>query len=356
MLTLDVFNSDPFSAISLSAAVDKVAYVPDFLTGFPDLFEPVPVPTETILIEQRANAPALIQTSPRGAPPSQKGGDLRQARSFNTVRFARSARITANQLQNIRAFGQVSELQSLQMEVARRTMLIKRDFALTKEAMLFNLVTQGKAIDAANGNAVIYDWSTEFNQTLPTEVAFDFATRNATANVGDGQIRVICNTIVRNLKKSLQGLGGNRVRVVAICGDEFWDKLTSSLEVRATYHNWMAAQDLRNDVGKAWSGFRYGDIEFFNYRGTDDQASGSDSGTLGLAHDKAKFFPVGAGIFQWALAPAERFEFVNTPGQEMYAWVVPDKDRNSYVDIEHYSYPLPVCVQPQSLFSARDEA
>jgi hypothetical protein len=53
------------------------------------------------------------------------------------------------------------------------------------------------------------------------------------------------------------------------------------------------------------------------------------------------------------MAPAERFEFVNTMGRDMYSWVVMDRDRDMWADIEFYSYPLAVCVQPQALASAR---
>jgi hypothetical protein len=43
MLTMDVFKQDAFSATSLTAAVDKVGYVPGFLGLLPDLFVPPPL-------------------------------------------------------------------------------------------------------------------------------------------------------------------------------------------------------------------------------------------------------------------------------------------------------------------------
>jgi len=341
MLTMDVFNSDMFSATSMTAAVDRYGYVPSYLQSIPGLIVPVPVSTEDIWIEARANAPALIQTSLRGEPPKQKGGDQRDARGFKTRRLALSSRITASQLQNIRGFGSTTELMSLQMEVGRRQFMLKQDMQLTKEFWTLGMI-QGKVIDA-NGD-VIYDWNAEFNQAQPDEIAFNFA------NAEEGDIVTSCNLVTRTMIRNLQGLGGNGVSIRAACGDQFWDQLTTADEVRDTYKAWQAAQDLRNEVSKPWSVFQYGGIGWFNYRGTDDNS------TVAIPPSKAKFFPVNSGIFQWALAPSERFEFVNTPGLDAYSWIVRDIQRNMYADVEESTYPLAVCVQPKALMSGRSGA
>ena len=335
MLTMDVFNSDAFTARSLTAAVDRLGFVPTLLQTLPKLVTPVPVRSELVMIEGRGYAPALIQTSPRGSAPKQESGDNRDLRAFRTFRLADASRITASELLGIRAFGSESELKQLLTEVARRQMKIKQNFQLTRENWYLGMV-QGKLADA--DGTVLYDWATEFGQTRPAEVAFGFSA------AADGDIIKKCNQITRTIKKNLKGIGGVGVRIVAICSDEFWDALTQSTEVRKTFLNWQSAQDLRNDHGMAWSAFTYGGIEFVNYRG-------SDGAEVAVPASKAKFFPVGAGIFQEAHAPAEAFDFVNTPGQEMYSWVVPDRDRNMFADIECYSYPLTVCVQPSALMS-----
>lgn len=346
MLAMDVFTQNAFSAIEMTMAVDRVGYVPSTLASIPGLYDVVPVVTDHIFIEARANAPALIQTSPRGAPPAQKGGDLRNARPFRTVRLAMASRITASELQGIRAFGSQTELKTLQNEMSRRTMKIKQDFTLTKENLLLGMI-QGIVYDA-DGTTLIYNWATEFGQSIPAETAFNIPAPGA--GIGSTPIRQVCSNIRRVMSRNLQGLGGNTFGIVALVGDTFWDLLTSTDEIRTTYLNWAAAADLRNDVGSVWSSFRFGEITFMNYRGTDDNS------TLAIGATKAKIFPVNAGIFQWAQAPAERFEFINTPGRDMYSWVVMDDDRNMWADVEYYSYPLPVCVQPQALASGRSGA
>lgn len=338
MATMDIFNSDAFSSTSLSGSLDKLGYVPGLLRSLPGLYVPAPVRTESIFIEERENAPALIQTSERGEAPPNRVGEKRKVRGFATVRVAQKSRIHASEIQNIRAFGSESELMQVQTEVARRQLLMRRDFELTFENMLLGMV-QGLAVDA--DGSTIYDWAAEFGQTIPAEVDFDLD--NATP--ASGAVRKKCTAAVRSILTGLRGLGGNGVRIIGLCGNAFWDDLTAHPEVRETYLNTMAAAELR--MGNAYEQFTYGGITWVNYRGTDDGT------TVAVGTDKAKIFPVGAGIFQWALSPGESFDFVNTLGQEMYSWLVTDKDRNAWVDVEMYSYPLPVCTMPQALYRAK---
>lgn len=338
MLTMDVFKQDAFSSTSLTAVVDKVGYVPGFLGSIPGLFEPVPVRTEAVWIESRGTEAALIQTSPRGAPPGQKGGDRAEARPFKTRRLALGSRIMASELAFIRDFGSETEIMQLQTEIARRQFLLKRDHDLTFENLKLGAV-QGLVADA-NGDT-IYNWATEFGQTIPAEVDFDLDN----ANPASGALRTKCTAAVRSITRGLKGVGGSGVRVIAICGDDFWDLLIAHPEVVKTYLNYQAAAALRDPV--AWETFNFGGITFTNYRGTDDGS------TVAVPASKAKFFPAGSGIFQWAMSPGERFADLGTVGQQFYSAIVTDKDRDAWADVEVYSYPLPVCTMPQALYRAR---
>ena len=338
MANMDIFNADPFRAVSMTKAVDRLGHVPAILGDIPGLFEPVRVRTTDVFIEERGSSPALIQTDERGAPPRRRTESARSVRSFKTTRISQADTLTADQVAGIRAFGTETELQQVQQEVARKQMLCNRNIQLTKEHMRLGAV-QGIVVDA--DGSVIYDWAGELGQTIPTEIDFDLDA----ADPESGIIRKKCNQVSRSITRNLQGMGGGQVRIMGLCGDDFWDDMTAHPEVRETYLNTQEAADLRE--GNAWESFRYGSITFSNYRGTDDGS------TVAVPPDKCKFFPVGAGIFQRAQAPAETFDFVNTPGQDMYSWLVRDRDRNAWVDIEMYTYPLYVCVQPSALHRAR---
>lgn len=339
MSILDVFKGDAFSVRSLTAAVDRYDYVPGYLGSIPNLFVPKPVRTREVWIEERDFGARVIQTSARGEPAMQRGGDQRRARAFETTRIGDASRVWADEIQAVRAFGEEASVKDMQKEVGRRQMKLKQDFDLTKEHMRLGAV-QGVVVDA--DGSVIYDWFSEFGQTEADAISIKLAKSGAGA-AEEGDLLIQCNAIRRGMVRDLKGLGGTGITVHALCGDSFWDDFITLPEVRKTYQFAMAAKDLQNDVGGAWESFRYGQIMWHNYRGTDDNS------TVAVPTTTVKFFPSGANVFHVAQAPAERFEFVNTPGQEDYSWLVHDKDRDMWVDVEQYSYPLHVCVQPKAL-------
>ena len=337
MSNLDVFNGDAFTVTSLTAAVDRYSYTPNFLGSVPGLFVPTPVRTTSVWIETRDFAPKLIQTSPRGSAPNQESGDQRGAKAFKTTRIADSSRIWAEELQGIRAFGQEQAIKDLQLEVGRRQMKIKQNFELTKEHMRLGAI-QGIVLDA--DGSTIMNWFDEWGITANADYTFDFSN----ASNPEGWIRKKCNSIIRSTLRSLKGIGGTAVTIHGLCGDDFFDALTQNNEVRHTYQA-QAALAMQNDTPAAFDSFRYGRSIWHNYRGTDDNS------TVAIPPNKVRFFPVGAGIFPVAQSPAEKFEFVNTPGQETYSWIVPDRDRDMWADVELYSYPLHICTMPGALNS-----
>lgn len=334
MLTMDVFKQDAFSAVSLSAAVDKMDYVPDFLSNMPGLFEDDPVRSVEIWIEERSTGAVVLPFSPRGTAPHQTGGDQRKARAFSTLRFGDASRITASELLGIRGFGSEVNLKTLQEEVGRRQFKIKRNMQLTKEFHKFNCVTAGLVKDA--DGTTKYDWASELDQVVPADVNIALTTYDQ-----NGGIRKTVNGIRRTIQKNLKGVGSAK-QIIALCGDNFYDALTGNKEVRETYLNTSKAQSLQNDVGQEWESFKYANVTWINYRGTDD-------GSFGVNTDNCHFVPLGAGIFRWAMSPGEKMEHVGTMGQDVYSWIVTDKDRDSWADVEVYSYPLPVCTMPQAL-------
>lgn len=347
MAQLNVFTQDAFSMQQLMAAVEKTPYQPMWLGQLAGglLFEPMPVRTTVVSIEEREGKLSIIQTSPRGAPLDQRQTEKRKMRNFNTSRIAKQDTITADEVQSIRQFGMETELMQVQSEVARRLSGpsgLLRDVELTWENMRLGAV-QGTVLDA--DGSTIYDWFTEFSITQDSEIDFDLDA----ASPASGVVRKKCNQVLRQMARAAKGawIDGSS-SAVAICGDAFWDDLTAHKEVRETYLQTQQAADLRNDVATAWGTFRYGNITWTNYRGSDDAS------TIGVGTDKAKFFPLGApGVFQVAWSPGEWFDVVNTPGRPVYPLIIPDRDRNAWVSLEVYSYPLYVCTRPGMLQRAK---
>lgn len=344
MATMDIFNSDAFSMQSLTGAFNRVPYQPGLLGSIPGLIDDAPVRTEIISIEERNGVLSIIPTTQRGAPLPQRTRELRNIRHFNTVRVAKQDRIHAHEIQSIRAFGSETELMQVQAEVLRRydgPTGLRRDLEVTWENMRLGMI-QGIVLDA--DGTTINNWFTEWSISQPSEV--DFVLGTATTDV-----RGKCSQVVRAMAKAAGGSWiEGQTQVHALAGDTFYDKFVAHAMVRDTFLNWSAATDLRQ--GMAYSAFTFGGITWHNYRGADNYDSGASEGIemLGVAPTKAKFFPVNApGVFKRALSPAETFDYVNTLGLPQYGMIVPDRDRNMWVDIEVYSYPLFICTRPGML-------
>jgi len=332
MASMDIFNNSAFSMTSLSGVVNKLDYQPQLL-GELGLFEPMPVRTRTVFVDQRDGSLTLIPTSATGSAPSELAIDNRDAVPFKTTRLAKGFTLYAEEIQDIRAFGSETELEQVQGEYLRRLARTRADVELTQEHHRLGAL-QGKLLDS-DGSTVIYDYFAQFGESEPAAVNFALGTAAT-------DVRGKCAEVIRAMSRSAKGAFTSATTVHALVGDTFYDLLINHEQVVATFTGWAAATDLRQ--GAAFNAFTYGGITFHNYRGTDDNS------TVAIADDEAKFFPIGAsGVFKKAMAPAEFGPFVQTLGMDTYALNIPDRDRQAWTRGEIYSYPLYICQQPQVL-------
>lgn len=338
---MDIFNDDAFKLVSLTGAVEKVERIPNRL-GALNIFTPTPVRTEVVGIEERSGSLSLIQTSARGAPLAERTAEKRKIRDFRTSRIAKADRILATELQFVREFGTEDQIKSLQAELFRRmsgpTGLVA-DIETTWEHMRLSAV-QGKLLDA--DGSTLCDFFDAFGITQATEVDFDLD--NATPV--DGALRKkVQSTIVRPMRQKAAGAAYTGVR--ALCGTAFWDDLIAHPEVRRTYLNQQEAAQLRS--GYDGQDFRFAGVTWEEYVGTDDGS------TVAIGADKVAFFPEGTGngVFEVFFSPGEQFGHIAQLGQPIYPLIVPDRDRDAWVDLEVYSYPLFICKRPEMLLRGR---
>lgn len=242
-------------------------------------------------------------------------------------------------MQGIRAFGSETELKSLMKEVAERQQNIIDDLAATVERLRLSCVN-GILVDA--DDTVIYNYYTTFGFSQGAEIAFDWANKTAVK-------QFVAANVIRPMIRALGGIAPASMRIVALCGDDFFDLLQQNAEYKDRYkNNNDAAELLRDTVFQsvdAWG------VTWVNYRGTDDNS------TVAIGATKAKFFPAGVrGLFQEAFAPAPTFSLVNTKGQEWYSRIVTDKDREEWAAVEIESHRLPICTRPETLLQGKSGA
>lgn len=347
MLTMDIFRGGAaggaFSALTLTTAIRDLKYTPSLLTGMPGLVTKIPIRNEKFSVERMADTQRLIPVTERGSPRTRQTRDRRNIRDFRTLRTAKVDELRAVELANIRAFGSETELEAAQNEIMMRFGKLRRDHELTEENRLLGMI-QGNVLDA-DGTSVLYNWFTEFGIAPPTEIAFNWASRTGVAEF-------IRNSVRRPIIDALQGRAPTGMRIVALCGNTFFDGLTGNAEVKASYANWEAATDLRRGLAKEYSNYTYGEVEWINYRSATD----ANNAAVGIASDKCRIFPVGVDqMFQKIISPNdEDFDFVNTMGQEYYARTVPDPSGyNAYVEMSMDAFNAHVCTTPEALLSGR---
>lgn len=358
---MDIFNDDAFSAVTMTEALEDHEFKPH-LIGSLNLFEDVPIATTAVSVERRGNTLSIIPTSERGEPLPEGKRDRRNLRKFETTRIAKGHTIQASEIQNIRAFGQESELETMVQYVGRYEMRLLGDVELTWENMMLGAV-QGKVLDA--DGSVIIDWFDEWNIAQPAEIDFDLDTAGT-------NVEQKCREVLRTMQDKAQGAWVPGSRAVGLAGDSFFDKLTGHAKVREVYLNTQQAAVLNRAFGAAtqtalsagsYAVFDFGGILFINYRGADafDKAAaeGAKSGkaALGINSKRCKFFPMNApGVFQQAFAPGESWEWANTLGRPLYSMLIRDTKRNFWVRPEVYSYPLYICTRPEMLLRAKESA
>lgn len=257
--------------------------------------------------------------------------------ALKAVRLAKGATIYAAEVAEWRAFGTASEQTTVMREYGHRRERVRKDMEATHELHRLGAL-QGKLYDA-NGSQ-IYNYFTQFGEA---ENAVE--TWNLTAATTDP--RQLAMAMKRKILRAAKGLYGENVRIGALVGDTFFDALIGNAKVRETYLNWNQAVDLREN--KAFEDFRYGGIDFFNYRGTDDIEE------IAVKADEAIFFIMGVdGIYRHCMAPVSEFiSQVGSQGQNVYEMVVRDLQRYAWVRCEQYSMGLHFNQRPELVFKAK---
>lgn len=334
MITLDIFNNDAFSVISMLEPVNKMPTEPGFL-GSLGIFDVESVSTDTVGVTMKNGRLDLIPTTLRGAPIEMAAPRDKNIRDFRIPRLAKGDQIFAHQLANLVA-DVGGEVETVARVLAEKQQNLKQDLEYTREFHRLGAL-QGILLDA-DGTTEIYDYYDEWGISQPAEIDMNLPT------AADGDLRESMVDIKRQLVRAAGGVGVRRV--IGLAGDNYWDELIKNPEVRATYLGWSAASELRGNDSGPFETFRYGGIDWINYQGSDD------NDTIAIDVDDALIFPVARGLFSQVNGPGETFETINRPGRDVYPLVVRDLQRNQWVQPEIYAYPLYLNRRPDLILRA----
>jgi len=336
---LDVFKGDAFSITSLTDAINKLKFVPGRLSAS-GLFINSAISTTTVSIEEKDGVLKLVAPSPRGAPGETMDKAKRTMRSLVVPHFEINDAVYAEEVQNVRPFGDESGLETVQMKIMERMAEAGASLMMTLEharvGAVIGVITYA---DASTLNLF-----TEFGVSQEGEIDFDLD--NATPAAG--ALRKKCAGVYRQVAGILDGVPFSGLR--AFCGDNFFDDLLAHTEVRATYDGWSEAKILREGYieanGQSYGAFEFGGIVWENYRG-------SYGGTPFVNADKCHIFPEGVpGLFRTVFAPADYVETVNTLGRPMYSKQYEMKNGKG-VNLDTQMNALNYCTRPKSLIKGK---
>ncbi|MCW4114748.1 major capsid protein [Aurantimonas sp. MSK8Z-1] len=337
-LVTDIWAQNAWGLVDFQEeVVERMEFRPQLLGGL-NIFEPIYSRSRTIAIAERNRTMTMIPTSEMGAPPEELTPEGARLRTFNTSRLAKGSTIYAAELASVAALPFELQTREVTQEVTDRSGQIMVDLELTWEHMRFGAV-QGKVLDA-DGSTII-DWYDFWGMTPPAEV--NFALSTATTDV-----RKKCRDVKRAMMLAAKGAWNPGARVVALCGDTFFDLLVNHTQYKETKLGTDRASSLEGIEG--FSAVDFEDITFINFRGTDDGSS------LSIATDKARFFPVGMrGAFKVGFSPASEFKpYLNQRAREYYGLILADTSgRDAWDRVEIYSYPLFICTRPEMLQSGK---
>jgi hypothetical protein len=339
MSILDVFNTDAFSMVALTDAVNNMSFKPGRI-GELGLFEGDGVTVRTVAVEERGDTLKLIPPRDVGSPGTTLDKEKRTLRDIRVPHFPVDDAVMAEEVQGIRDFGSETAVEQIMSKVARRNQTMLQSLEVTSE---YSRIGAVKGVITYADNTTL-DLFTTFGVSQEDERDWDLDNTNPT----DGILRKTCTEVVRQTGGILDGVPFSGLH--AFCGDNFFDALLQHAEVRATYAGWTEAQILRDSYigprGSSWGIFSFGGINWENYRGSVGGQSYVDT-------DKCHIFPTGVpGLFRSYWAPGDYVDTVNTVGKRFYAKQMVMRSEKG-VELEMQMNELNICTRPRVLLQGR---
>lgn len=320
---MDPFNTTTgaFNLQALTYAINKLPYKPGRI-GELGWFQEQGVAQTNISIEEQTGVLSVLTVKPRGAVGTVLTGEKRNIRSFAIPHIPALASIMADEVQNVRAFGQEDVAQSVTDLQARYLQRLRDSIEYVLESHRLSAV-MGNFIDSAGASTSLFTTFGVSQQT--TAMALTTSTTKLRQKVLD---------ILTKVESALGGVPYSGVRV--LCGATFWSEFIEHELVKSTFQ-YQASDALRANPTGA---MEWGGVTWERYRGT--------SSVL-IPADEAYAVPEGVpGLFITRFGPADYNETVNTLGLPLYAKAEP-MDFGKGINIEAQSNPLNLCTRPAAV-------
>lgn len=333
-VTLNPFSGGGYDVASLTEAINLLPNMYGRI-GELGIFKEEGITTDSVIVEFNNGTLNLLPTRPRNAPATVGTSPKRNLRSFVVPHIPHEDVVEPSEVRNVRAFGSITEAETVGAKVAQKLQYMKNKHDITKEWMRVGAL-KGILLDY-DGATQIYNWFTEFGIS---QQIVDFNFTLATLDV-----RQVIATVFRWIEDHLYGemLSG----VGCLCSPEWFDALVGHPNVRDAYKFFNTTQQLSQNLnGK----FNFAGVTFEEYRGVATDPAGNAHQFIPA--NTAQFFPLGTQqTFRTYNAPANFNETVNTMGRPYYAKQEERKFGMGW-DLHTQSNPLMICTRPQLLVKA----
>jgi len=291
------------------------------------------VAQNTITFESTSGTIAVVPDQVRGARNNVNKDDNRIIKAFALTHHPLDDYITPQDIAGKRAYGS-DNVETKDAVMARKLARIRTNHAITLEVARCHTLVNGTQY-SPNGT-VSANFYTDFGVTRKE---IDFVLGTAGTEVNEKAEEAIAH-----IQDNLQS-GEVASSFVAICSPEFFAKLIKQAGVKEAYKYYASTQELlrtRQGGSGLYRRFEHGGMEYIEYRG-------SYNGTRLIPANEAYIVPRGTlDSFKTYFGPANRFDLVNTLGEQAYAWTFEDP-RGQKIEIQTESNFLNLLARPQAV-------
>jgi hypothetical protein len=259
--------------------------------------------------------------------------DTRSLRSFPIPHFPLDDAVKPEDVQGKRAYGSPDQAETEAAVIARKLERIRMNHAVTLEAARAYAITAG-AIYAPNGT-VAGSFYTDFGITRKS---IDFVLGTTTTDLNAKSEEGIAH-----IQDTIQS-GEVVSNIIVLCSPAFFGKLINHATIKESYKYYTSTQEpLRQRLGSGlYRRFTHGGVDYIEYRG-------SYNGTALIPAGEAYMLPQGTSdMFLTYFSPANKFQFVNTLGEQAYVFTYKDPT-DTQIQIQSESNFLNLIRRPQAV-------
>lgn len=311
---------------------EEVSFIPNQwgTIGQMGIFSEEPVAEHTVTFEEIRKDGALIVDRVRGDRASVGKDASRKLHTFAVPHFPYDDYISPQDIQGKRAYGKVSEAETLEAVRARKMERIRQNHAWTLEVARAQAITLGTAY--APSGTIVQDWNAEFGVTRKV-VDFTLGTAGTEVNekIEEGLAHMQDNANGENFNGT-----------VVLTSPEFFAKLIKHASVKTAYQYYTSTQEpMRQRLGGPGTlhrEFIHGGTKFVEMRDT-------LAGQRLIPANKAFMVPTGTNAFKTYFSPANRFDLVNTLGEQVYLFESRDL-KGTQIDLDSESNHISALLKP----------